>query len=221
MNNYLAIITTVLVITQVIRLVQNAIQLRRQKILFEKQCGQLKDITEDDLEVQRRVYRAALGYLEHGERKIQKMTYDENALKVMLDPGAKMPTRAHTADAGLDLYSPVDTIVFPRWRKGAKHSATIDTGVHVAIPVGYVGDVKSKSSLMMQDIITDGTVDSGYTGSIRVKLWNLGVEPVHIQAGQKIAQLVLKQIITPVPVLVDSLEETDRGEGGFGSTGAF
>lgn len=145
----------------------------------------------------------------------------ENALKVMLDPGAKMPTRAHTADAGLDLYSPVDTIVFPRWRKGAKHSATIDTGVHVAIPVGYVGDVKSKSSLMMQDIITDGTVDSGYTGSIRVKLWNLGVEPVHIQAGQKIAQLVLKRIITPVPVLVDSLEETDRGEGGFGSTGAF
>ena len=145
----------------------------------------------------------------------------KNALKVMLDPGAKMPTRAHAADAGLDLYSPVDTIVFPRWRKGAKHSATIDTGVHVAIPVGYVGDVKSKSSLMMQDIITDGTVDSGYTGSIRVKLWNLGVEPVHIQAGQKIAQLVIKRIITPVPVLVDSLEETDRGDGGFGSTGAF
>lgn len=146
----------------------------------------------------------------------------ENTLKVTLDPGAKCPTRAHSTDAGLDLYSPVDAVVFPRWRRGAKNSVIIDTGVHIEIPAGYVGDVKSKSGLMCNDdIITDGTVDSGYTGSIRVKLFNLGIKPVHIKAGEKIAQLVIKKIITPAPVVVDSLDETERGNGGFGSTGKF
>lgn len=146
----------------------------------------------------------------------------EKSIRVMLDPGAKCPTRAHSADAGLDLYSPVDAVVFPRWRRGARNSVIIDTGVHIEIPAGYVGDVKSKSGLMMDDdIITDGTVDSGYTGSIRVKLFNLGVMPVHIKAGQKIAQLVIKKIITPTPVVVDSLGETERGNNGFGSTGKF
>lgn len=147
---------------------------------------------------------------------------NENALLVMLDPGAKCPTRAHDTDAGLDLYSPVDAVVFPRWKNGLKNSVIIDTGVHAAIPEGYVGDVKSKSGLMCNDdIITDGTVDSGYTGSIRVKLFNLGIKPVHIKAGQKIAQLVIKKIITPTPVVVDSLEETERGNDGFGSSGKF
>lgn len=146
----------------------------------------------------------------------------ENAIRVMLDPGAKRPTRAHSADAGLDLYSPVDAVVFPRRKGGPKNSVEIDTGVHVAIPAGYVGDVKSKSGLMVNDdIITDGTVDSGYTGSIRVKLFNLGIRPVHIKSGQKIAQLVIKKIITPEPVIVDSLEATERGNGGFGSTGKY
>lgn len=154
----------------------------------------------------------------------------ENALKVMLDPGAKMPTRGHETDAGLDLYSPIDATIYPAnaavafggFFGGGAASVCIDTGVHVAIPEGYVGDVKSKSGLMMDDdIITDGTVDSGYTGSIRVKLFNLGVKSVYIKAGQKIAQLVIKKIITPEPVIVDSLEETERGNGGFGSTGKF
>ena len=149
-------------------------------------------------------------------------------LKVMLDPGAKMPTRAHETDAGLDLYSPVDMFVPGCKRKffgfGAVKigTAIIDTGVHMAIPEGYVGDVKSKSGLMMNcNITTDGTVDCGYTGSIRVKLFNHSATGLYITKGQKIAQLVIKKIITPVPELVDSLEATDRGEGGFGSTGAF
>ena len=143
-------------------------------------------------------------------------------MKVMLDPGAKMPTRAHSLDAGYDLYSPVGVYLFPRWRGGAQNSVVIDTGVHVQIPEGYVGDVKSKSGLMVNhDIITDGTVDAGYTGSIRVKLFNLGNEICHIEKGQKIAQLVIKKIITPELEEVDCLEDTERGNGGFGSTGAF
>jgi dUTP pyrophosphatase len=143
-------------------------------------------------------------------------------IKVVLDSGALMPTRAHKNDAGLDLYSPVNSVLYPRWRNGPNSSVVIDTGVHIQIPVGYVGDVKSKSGLMMNhDIITDGTVDAGYTGSIRVKLFNMGLGVYRVKKGQKIAQLVIKKIITPVPELADSLEETERGNGGFGSTGEF
>lgn len=142
-------------------------------------------------------------------------------IKVMLDDGAIMPTRAHEDDAGLDLYSPVSFVVpgDPEWNACY---AEIDTGVHIQIPKGYVGDVKSKSGLMMNDnITTDGTVDSGYTGSVRVKLFNHGRSSVRIEKGQKIAQLVIKKIITPKPVLVTSFEKTERGDNGFGSSGKF
>ncbi len=143
-------------------------------------------------------------------------------MKVMIDPGCYLPTRAHELDAGYDLYSPVNVTLYPKWKNGPENSVVIDTGVHVQIPEGYVGDVKSKSGLMMnQDIITDGTVDAGYTGSIRVKLFNLGSAICHIEDGQKIAQLVIKKIITPELEVVDELEETERGNGGFGSTGKF
>lgn len=157
----------------------------------------------------------------------------ENALKVMLDPGAKMPTRAHEADAGLDLYAPEDVKVpgcvwvantAMKASVGAVKvgTAVIDTGVHVEIPVGYVGMVKSKSGLNINENITsEGVIDSGYTGSIRVKLYNHGANVVEIKKGQKISQLVILPIITPVPVVVDSLDETERGNGGFGSTGKF
>lgn len=137
-------------------------------------------------------------------------------LKVMLDHGAYMPTRAHEYDAGLDLFAPKDTVVFEQ------NSETIDTGVHVAIPKGYVGMIKSKSGLnVKQNIVSEGVIDYGYTGSIRVKLYNHGHCPVKIERGQKISQLVILPIITPELVKVDELEETERGNGGFGSTGAF
>lgn len=137
-------------------------------------------------------------------------------LKVMLDPGAYMPTRAHKADAGLDLYSREDACIFQN------SGGEFDTGVHVAIPEGYVGFLKSKSGLNIKHSIqSEGVIDSGYTGSIRVKLFNHGNRAVYIKEGQKISQLVLLPIITPEPVKVDSLEATERGDGGFGSTGAF
>lgn len=135
-------------------------------------------------------------------------------MKVKLDKGAYMPTRAHKTDAGLDLYSPINTTIYP------DDSVCIDTGVCMEIPEGYVGDIKSKSGLMVnEDIVTDGTVDCGYTGSIRVKLFNHGMTEVRIIKGQKIAQIVIKKIITPELELVDELGETERGDNGFGSTG--
>ena len=96
-------------------------------------------------------------------------------MKIMLDEGAILPTRAHETDAGLDLYTPVDVIVpeSTSLLTGGKllpvdiGYATIDTGVHVEIPKGYVGLIKSKSGLMVKHGLTaDGTIDSGYVGRI-------------------------------------------------------
>lgn len=136
-------------------------------------------------------------------------------LKVMLDEKAYMPKRAHSTDAGLDLFSRERRLIWPGM------SVVFDTGVHIQIPEGYVGDVDAKSSLMEKNLLTAGTIDCGYTGSIKVKLFNLGGGMVEILEGQKIAQLVIKSIITPDLEVVDELEDTERGEGGFGSTGKF
>ena len=137
-------------------------------------------------------------------------------LKVKLDPGAQMPTRAHDTDAGLDLYAMYKRSV------PAHGSMRFDTGVHIEIPAGYVGMVKSKSGLNVKHGITsEGVIDAGYTGSIMVKLYNHSGNAVEIERGQKISQLVLLPIITPELEEVDSLDETERGNGGFGSTGAF
>ena len=135
-------------------------------------------------------------------------------MKVVLDPGAKMPLRAHPYDAGLDLYAMEDGYI------RCNQSRTFDTGVHVQIPEGFVGLVKSKSGLMCNHgIITDGTIDAHYTGPIKVCLFNHGGSKYEVKAGDKIAQLVILPCMLPELELVDSLEETDRGDAGFGSTG--
>lgn len=137
-------------------------------------------------------------------------------MRVVLDDGAFMPTRAHELDAGLDLYSPIATTL---WRCG---SVTIDTGVHVEIPAGYVGLIKSKSGLNVKHGITsEGVIDAGYTGSVAVKLYNHGEKSVDISRGEKISQLVIIPVLLPELEEVDALEETERGDGGFGSTGKF
>ena len=136
-------------------------------------------------------------------------------MKIMLDEGAKMPTRAHPWDAGLDLYSMEE-----RFIPGNGGSATLSTGVHLDIPRGFVGLIKSRSGLMVkQNITTDGTIDSGYTGAIRVKLFNHGILTHKVCKGDKIAQLVIVPCLQPELELADKLEETDRGDCGFGSTG--
>lgn len=135
-------------------------------------------------------------------------------INVMLDPGAIMPTRAHEADAGMDLYSPCRVWV----RK--QDSVVIDTGVHVEIPEGYVGMLKSKSGLNVKHNLTgEGVIDSGYSGSIVCKLYNHGCNNYLVQQGDKIIQLVILPIETPEPVLVESFAETERSDKGFGSTG--
>ncbi len=134
-------------------------------------------------------------------------------MKVMLDKDAFMPERAHVLDAGLDLRTPVDVLV------PAYGSVVIDTGVHVAIPMGYVGMLKSKSGLNIKNGITsEGVIDAGYTGSIIAKLYNNNTAII-LKRGNKITQLVIIPIATPELELVDHLEQTERGNNGFGSTG--
>ena len=135
-------------------------------------------------------------------------------MKVVLDCGAFAPERAHGTDAGLDLRSPKDVTV------PAHGSAIIDTGVHVEIPFSCAGFLKSKSGLNVKHGITsEGVIDTGYTGSVVAKLYNNSSKDYHIKRGDKITQLVVMLIGLPDVELVDSLEETERGEHGFGSTG--
>lgn len=146
----------------------------------------------------------------------------EKAMKIKLDDGAKMPTRAHDTDAGLDLYAR-ETQIVP-----AKESAKFDTGVHVELPTvtiggqtfNTVGMLKSKSGLNVKyGLTSEGVIDVGYTGSIVVKLYNHSGFDYKVNAGDKITQLVVMPILTPPLELVESLDDTERGAGGFGSTG--
>ena len=135
-------------------------------------------------------------------------------MKVKLDKNAKMPTRAHDTDAGLDLYSPIDAVVPPLGSK------CIDTGVHIELPKDTSGFLKSKSGLNVKyGITSEGVIDVGYTGSIVVKLYNHTLRRYKVKKGDKISQLVILPIMIPFIEQVDELEKTERGNGGFGSTG--
>ena len=137
-------------------------------------------------------------------------------MKIKLDDGAFMPVRAHDADAGLDLRAKEDSYVW------AGRPAVFDTGVHVEIPFGFYGKIESKSGLNVKNGIVScgGVIDSGYTGSIVVKLYNFGDEAHFFKAGDKIAQLIIQPCVAPTLEIVDDLVETERGDNGFGSSGA-
>ena len=140
-------------------------------------------------------------------------------LDIQLEAKAYVPLRAHTTDAGIDLRTPVDVVVPSRlcfW----KPYAIIDTGVHVAIPQGYVGFLKSKSGLNVKHGLTgEGVIDADYTGSIVVKLYNNSWKRYKFKRGDKIIQLVILPVETPELQFVNELAETERGNNGFGSSG--
>lgn len=134
--------------------------------------------------------------------------------KCELDEGAFMPTKAHETDAGYDLYAK-ETKIIP-----AKRSTVWDTGVHISIPKGYAGFIKSKSGLNINfNLTADGVIDSGYTGSIVVKLYNHGENLYKIYKGEKVAQIVFVKIADSDLVLAEFDHDTDRGDNGFGSSG--
>lgn len=135
-------------------------------------------------------------------------------MRIRLDPGAIAPERAHKTDAGLDIFCPADIIV------PAHSSAVINTGVHVELPEGTVGMLKSKSGLNVKHgIVSDGVIDQGYAGSIRVKLYNHSDIDYVVQRGDKITQLVVMECYFPDVEIVDEIKSGERGDNGFGSTG--
>jgi dUTP pyrophosphatase len=135
-------------------------------------------------------------------------------MKIVLDDGAFKPYKAHPEDAGFDLRARERQIV-------PAHGSTIfDTGVHIEIPQGLVGFLKSKSGLNIKHGITsEGVIDVGYTGSICVKLYNNTRIPYVVEKGDKISQLVILPIFSDELEVVDNLDETVRGNNGFGLSG--
>lgn len=129
---------------------------------------------------------------------------------------AKLPLYQHQGDAGLDLFSMMDYVLAPGEVK------PIPTGIKVAVPEGHVGLVWDKSGISLQGVHRlAGVVDSGYRGEVRVVLVNFGGEPFVIEKGMKIAQFLIQSVAEVKVVDVDELEDTSRGEGGFGSTGKY
>jgi dUTP pyrophosphatase len=136
-----------------------------------------------------------------------------------LDAELPLPTRQHADDAGYDLVARVDATLAP-----AGGRAAIPTGVAVAIPPGYAGFVQPRSGLALRHGVTvlnaPGLVDAGYRDELRVILVNVDpVEEFTVRRGDRIAQLVVQRVETVEWRVVDDLDDTDRGTGGFGSTG--
>lgn len=140
----------------------------------------------------------------------------------LLHPLAQVPRRAHPGDAGADLFSVEEVIIPPGERRD------VGTGVALAIPLGYAGFVQPRSGLAFKHglmvVNSPGLIDAGYRGEVRVALYNSGMEPFEIRAGERIAQLVIQKVEEPtftgvanLPAAAGGAEE--RGEGGFGSSG--
>lgn len=136
-------------------------------------------------------------------------------IKVVLDDGAYMPEYAHFGDdAGADIRTPKSFSI------GSHSSVVIDTGIHVEIPKGCVGMLKSKSGLNVKNgILSEGVIDHGYTGSIKVKLYNHGDSLIRFNAGDKITQLVIIPFVVGGFEPANKIDGGKRADNGFGSTG--
>ncbi|RKP35088.1 mitochondrial deoxyuridine 5'-triphosphate nucleotidohydrolase, partial [Dimargaris cristalligena] len=128
---------------------------------------------------------------------------------------AQLPKRGSAGAAGYDLYSCEDAVIPPQSR------GLVDTGLSIKVPSGTYGRVAPRSGLAVKHFIDTGAgvVDEDYRGIVKVVLFNFGDKPFAIKIGDRIAQLVLERIVTPAVAEVADLDDTDRGEGGFGSTG--
>ncbi len=147
------------------------------------------------------------------------MTNDAIRVQITkLDPTVELPEYAYEGDAGLDLRANEDVTLAPFERR------LISTGLAIAIPEGYAGFVQPRSGMALKRGLsmanTPGLIDSHYRGELKVVAVNLdAVEPIHIERGERIAQLVIQRVPKVTLIEVETLDDTDRGAGGFGSSG--
>ena len=133
-----------------------------------------------------------------------------------IHPDAKIPVYGHPGDAGMDLFAVVDRVL------GPGDVFAVPTGIQVAIPSGFVGLIWDKSGISLKGVHRlAGVVDAGYRGEVQVVMINLGTEPFPIRKGMKIAQMLIQPVAAVAVIDSDTLDDTPRGEGGFGSTGLF
>ena len=147
------------------------------------------------------------------------MTSDQIRVPIKrLDPSVELPNYAYEGDAGLDLRSNEDVTLAPNERR------LLSTGLAIAIPEGYAGFVQPRSGLALREGLsmanTPGLIDAHYRGELKVCAVNLdNSRPIHIERGERIAQLVIQRVPVVQLLEVDELDQTDRGAGGFGSSG--
>ena len=136
-------------------------------------------------------------------------------VSIKLDPEALLPVRQTEGSVGYDLHSIIDTEIPPRSRK------LISTGIKIKIPVGTYGRIAPRSSLACKKFIDvgAGVIDNDYRGEIKVLLINNKDDIFEVRKNDRIAQLIFEKCITPKLEVVNELDETERNEGGFGSTG--
>ena len=134
-----------------------------------------------------------------------------------IHPDAVLPAYAHKSDAGMDVRSVADIVIAPGGR------ALVPTGLVMMLPPGYEAQVRPRSGLALKHGVTvlntPGTIDSGYRGGVGVILANFGDADFAVRKGDKIAQIVIASVTQPDIVESDAVDSTDRGAGGFGSTG--
>jgi dUTP pyrophosphatase len=128
---------------------------------------------------------------------------------------AKLPERARADDAGLDLFCQEEVVLLPGERKA------IGTGIAMGIPSGYAGLIWDKSGVALKSGLKSmgGVIDAQYRGEVKVIMVNWNTEPATLEVGQKIAQILIQKIELPGLVATQTLDDTDRGEAGFGSSG--
>jgi dUTP pyrophosphatase len=133
-----------------------------------------------------------------------------------IHPEAKLPVYGHPGDAGLDIFSVVDRDLAPG------EVFAVPTGIQIAVPAGHAGLVWDKSGLSLKGVHRlAGVIDEGFRGEVQVVLINLGSAPFAVRKGMKIAQLLVQPVSAVRVIESDTLDDTARGQGGFGSTGLY
>ena len=144
------------------------------------------------------------------------------ALRIQVLPhhsGLPLPAYQTAGAAGMDLVAALETAVVLR----PLERFAVPTGLRIAIPAGFEGQVRARSGMALRMGLgmanAPGTIDSDYRGELKALVINLSDKPITVERGMRVAQLVIAPVVRPAVVIVDALDDTERGEGGFGSTG--